>query len=190
MKHPSVITINSISGGGKTTLANALDDKLSSSQVFHFDDFDKTNVYPDDFVAWCKRGADVEEFDFPEMDKVVRECFENGDAQTIILDYPFGRLHHRFRDIISHSIYIDTPLDVALARRALRDHLTGDTDSDISLDKLKDELTSYLSGSRDVYLDSVQRYRDEADLVLDGTSTLALLTEQVCAHIQIAVPPN
>tara|TARA_R110002111_G_scaffold64821_1_gene106459 strand:- start:12 stop:548 length:537 start_codon:yes stop_codon:yes gene_type:complete len=174
MSHPTAIAINSISGGGKTALANSLGEKLTPSQVFHFDDFDDTNVYPDDFVAWCKRGADVEEFDFPGMDETVRECLGNGDVQTIILDYPFGRLHHRFRDIITHSIYVDTTLDVALARRILRDHRTDQT-----LDTLKAELTTYLSSSRDVYLDSVRRYRDEADWVLDGTRDLEFLTQQI-----------
>lgn len=178
MNKPHVIAINSISGGGKTALANSLDERLSSSQVFHFDDFDETNVYPDDFVSWWKRGADVGEFDSSGLYDTVCECSGNGEVQTIILDYSFGRLHQRFRDIISYSIYIDTPQDVALARRLLGDHLSGDKDSDSAREKLKSELTSYLSGSREVYLDSARRYRDDADLVLDGTQEIELLAQQ------------
>lgn len=178
MPHPTVIAINSISGGGKTAIANALGEKLSSAQIYHFDDFDETNIYPDDFVAWCKRGADVEEFDFPEMRNTVRKCCMNGEAEHVVLDYPFGRLHPYFCDLITHSIYIDTPFDIAMARRILRDYLSHDRETNQAHGKLKEELTSYLSSIRDVYLHSHQRFREEADFVLDGTLPLDQLANE------------
>jgi hypothetical protein len=39
--------------------------------VYCFDDFDETNVYPEDFYEWWKRGAELREFDCPGMRKAV-----------------------------------------------------------------------------------------------------------------------
>lgn len=157
-------------------MSQSLAAKLCSCAVFHFDDFDDTNTYPDDFVNWWKRGADVGEFDFPGMDKAVRNCLKAGNVETVVLDYPFGRLHRCFQDIINLSVYIDTPTDVALCRRILRDYLNGATPPP---EQLKAELTSYLASSRVVYLESAQRHRAEADLILDGNDSITRLAEQV-----------
>src|SRR5262245_41192997 len=117
---PYVIAINAVSGGGKTTLAKLLQEALGA-RLFCFDDFDDANVHPDDYYEWCKRGADLLEFDCPGMFDAVAETLKDETVQYIVLDYPFGRDHPRFRDVIDLSVFIDTPLDVAMARRILRD---------------------------------------------------------------------
>jgi uridine kinase len=121
MKRPYIIAINSISGGGKTALAKLLQEALPASVVFCFDDFDETNVYPEDFYEWWKRGADPREFDCPEMGKAVAGEIQRGASEFIVLDYPFGRDHPRFKSVIDLSVFVDTPLDVAMARRIIRD---------------------------------------------------------------------
>ncbi len=185
MKRPFVIAVNSISGGGKTALTHALGEKLDSCKIFHFDDFDATNVYPNDIFSWWKRGDDISEFDCPGMHGAVCGCLNRGEVKTVVLDYPFGRLHARFKDVINCSIYIDTPLDVALSRRILRDYIAQESAPAKMLVRLKAELNSYLTGSRDVYVDSSRRYRDKADLILDGTNSVAQLCEQVISHLGV-----
>ena len=67
MKRPYIIAINAVSGGGKTALARAVNQSLPSSALYCFDDFGESNVLPDDFYEWWRRGADVAEFDCPGM---------------------------------------------------------------------------------------------------------------------------
>jgi uridine kinase len=121
MAKPYVIAVNAVSGGGKTTLGRLLRDTLSA-ELFCFDDFDDTNIHPVDMFDWWKRGADLREFDCPEMFDTVSRVLQRGDTMHVILDYPFGRDHPRFERVIDLSVFIDTPLDIALARRVLRDY--------------------------------------------------------------------
>src|SRR5436190_22884180 len=103
MKRPYVIAINSVSGGGKTSLAKLLYERIAESALFSFDDFDATNQYPEDFYQWWTRGADLREFDCPGMRKAVDDEINRGAAEFIIIDYPFGRDHPRFQTLIDLS---------------------------------------------------------------------------------------
>ena len=172
MKSPLVIAINAVSGGGKTSLATLVHKSLPNSALFCFDDFDATNVYVDDFYEWYIRGGNLEEFDCPGMKAAVDEEIRSSKKHYIVMDYPFGRDHSRFRDAIDLSVWVDTPLDVAMARRILRDFmsLTDDTSAREQLDRIKEDLNHYLAKGRHVYLDD--RHLKTCDLVLDGWKPL------------------
>lgn len=184
MTKPFVISVNSVSGGGKTALSLALHEALPNSVLFRFDEFDESNVYPDDFYNWSQRGGDVEEFDCPGMHAAVVAEVQRGIAKQIVLDFPFGRGHTRFRDLIDLAVFVDTPLDVAMARRILRDY---DSDSSRSagekLNKLRDDMSNYLERARYPYLDT---YRDKvnSDLILDGWRSLEDLRAQILAVLR------
>src|SRR5262245_53390959 len=113
MKEPYVIAINAVSGGGKTEIAKLVHASLPSATLFCFDDFDETNVYPDDFYDWSCRGGNLLEFDCPGMSAAVEDEIRRRRSRYIILDYPFGRDHPRLQEHINLSVFIDTPLDVA-----------------------------------------------------------------------------
>jgi uridine kinase len=177
MNRPFVVSINSVSGGGKTALATALHRSLPQSALFCFDDYNDSNVYPEDFYEWSRRGADITEFDCSGMRNAVDEEIQRGKAKQIILDYPFGRRHPRFADIIDLAVFIDTPLDIALARRILRDY---SVENQEVLENLRSELTHYLEKARHPYLDT---YKDKevSDLILDGCCSLDNLKSEVLA---------
>ncbi len=184
MKKPYIIAINAVSGGGKTALAKLLAESLPKSKLFCFDEFDDTNLYPDDFYDWSKRGANLLEFDCPGMGDAVGKEINDGKADYIVLDYPFGRDHPMFRDLIDLSVFIDTPLDVAMARRILRDYTT---ESEIAVEerseKLKEEMGHYLEKARYPYLDAI-KHKDTSDLILDGWTTLENLRDKILEHIK------
>lgn len=46
---------------------------------------------------------------------------ESGEYEYLILDYPFAYCNEQMMKYIDMAIFIDTPLDIALARRILRD---------------------------------------------------------------------
>ena len=183
MKRPYIIAINAVSGGGKTALAKLLQESLPASVVFCFDDFDQTNLYPEDFYEWWKCGADLREFDCPGMGKAVDDEIQRSTTEFIIMDYPFGRDHPRFQTLIDLSVFVDTPLDVAMARRIIRDCTVAAETASAVLDRLRAELAHYLEKSRDVYLDTY-RHKSGCDLVLDGCSSMEELRDHILVRIK------
>src|SRR5262252_4986682 len=103
MRRPYVVAINAVSGGGKTSLAMLLHESLLESSLFCFDDFDSTNVYPSDYHDWWARGGNLEEFDCRGMRSAVDVEIRSGSRRYVVMDYPFGRDHSRFRDVIDLS---------------------------------------------------------------------------------------
>ena len=182
MNKPFVISINSVSGGGKTALSTLLHNSLPESSLFCLEDFDDSNIYPINFYDWSRRGGDIEEFDCPGMQAAVTAEVHRGTVKQIILDLPFGRRHSRFCDIIDCAVFVDTPLDVAMARRILRDYtINGDESSEETLHRLHSDMSNYLTRARYPYLDS---YKDQSDLILDGWRSLDDLKNDVIAVLK------
>jgi uridine kinase len=185
MSRPYVIAVNAVSGGGKTTLATLLGSSLSAT-LFYFDDFDATNVHPNDLYEWSKRGANLSEFDSPGMRDAVQLALKNETTRYIVLDYPFGRDHPQFRNVIDLSVFIDTPLDVAMARRILRDHtMDSNASATARLQLLRDEMTDYIEKARRPYLDAY-RHRATCDLVLNGCDSPEEWRNQVLNRIRMS----
>jgi uridine kinase len=183
MKKPFVIAINATSGGGKTSLGKLLHESLPDSALFGFDDFDATNIYPADYFEWYGRGGNLEEFDCQGMRAAVDREITKGKSRYIVLDYPFGRDHPRFRDVIDLSVYIDTPLDIALARRILRDFAPQPDLSDTEqLRRIHEDLRYYVAKGRHVYLDD--HHKETCDLILDGSRPLEELREIILKSIR------
>lgn len=182
MDIPFIVSVNSVSGGGKTALCQALQCALPDAALFCFDDFDATNVYPDDFYQWHKRGADITEFDCPGMATAVRAAIQQKENRYIVLDYPLGKDHPRFRGLIDLAVFVDTPLDVAMARRILRAYPADDS-SRQRLQQLREEMAHYLKQARYPYLDTY-RDKERSDLVLDGWRDLEVLKDEILLEIE------
>ena len=184
MKKPFVISVGSVSGGGKTTLSVALHKSLPDSSLFHFDDFDDSNIYPSDFYDWSRRGGDVEEFDCPGMQTAVNAEIRQGRTRRIILDFPFGRRHSCFRDIIDFAVFINTPLDIAMVRRILRDYTINTNEPpEETLNRLHTDMSHYLARARYPYLDAY-KHKAHNDLVLDGRCSLNDLKNDVITTLK------
>jgi uridine kinase len=182
VRKPFVVSINAVSGGGKTTVSELVRQDLSAT-LLSFDDFDDTNVHPGDLCEWAVNGANLLEFDFPGMATAVQTALEDHSTEFIVLDYPFGRDHPRFRPIIDLSVFIDTPLDVAMARRILRDYVPVSSGGVDQLQSLREEMAHYVKRARIAYLDTM-RHKETSDLVLDGCQS----PEKLAACVVREVP--
>lgn len=80
------------------------------------------------------------------MIKEVELLLTDESLNYIVLDYPFAYLHNGMRDYIDLAIYIDTPLDIAMARRILRDY------GDSPIEDKRNDLINYLARARGAYL--------------------------------------
>ena len=184
MNKPYVIGISAVSGGGKTALARLVAAALPAAALFAFDDYDDTNVVPTDLYAWSQRGGDPREVDSPCLRSAVAQATAGGAYDYLVLDRPLGRDHPRFASLLDLAVFIDTPLDVAMTRRILRDHTAAsDEPAEQRLARLRTELGDYLEKARYPYLNAYKQ-RDMSDLVLDGWLPLEALKRQVLEKIK------
>ena len=66
-------------------------------------------------------------------------------------------------------VFIDIPLDIAMARRFLRDFTT---DAENFVKGLDNHLSSYLDGGRLLFLELENQIKGNCDIVLDGLLTV------------------
>ncbi|WP_227396193.1 nucleoside/nucleotide kinase family protein [Jeotgalibacillus aurantiacus] len=170
-----IISIAAVSGGGKTTLTQRLLHALPHSEAIHFDDIDFEQA-PEDLTKWVDDGADPLAWDVsPLSDQIEQVIAGDHPPSYLILDYPFSYLHPDISARIDISIYVHTPLDVAMARRIIRDQR--------EKKDIVEELAHYLSDSRRAYVYMEEQVIPTADLVLDGTEDPALLVSSVLRHL-------
>ncbi|TGB03631.1 hypothetical protein [Halobacillus salinus] len=159
-KSTMVIAIASVSGGGKTTIASCLKGKLPNSKTIYFDDYDIDG--PKDIIKWIDNGCNPDDWDLSPLIRDIKQLFAES-RDYIILDFPFAYLHSNTSNFIDFAVFIDTPLDIALARRINRDFKSGSA-QDIILD-----LDNYVAKGRRGYLNMLDTTKPNSDLIVDGT---------------------
>lgn len=124
-----IIAISAPPGGGKSTVAAALADRLGAALV-EYDAYDKlTALAPADIAAWLADGGDYAVVEVSELVADL-EALRDGrpilDRRTgkelmarslVILETPFGKAHPLMAPLIESGIFLDTPPDLALARK-------------------------------------------------------------------------
>ncbi|ASA21879.1 hypothetical protein [Paenibacillus donghaensis] len=182
MKHlnkPQVIAIAAVSGGGKTTVVNALRDKLNDTKVLYFDDYEFEDA-PQDICQWVEDGADYNLWNLGPLIRDLQSLLSHSQEplEYILLDYPFAYRHQERAKFIDHAIYIDTPLDIAQGRRLLRDFAAGEVAEDI-----RNDLKFYLERGRQAYLEMITTIKPDSDYVVDGTLPVPAITELLVSRI-------
>ena len=111
-KKPIVIAV---SVGGKTCVTNELLHLLKPSVSISFDSY-KGDLLGIDYCAWSEAGADANLWNLsPMIHDLI--CRINENYRYILIDYPFDRAHKGVSDLTDLAVFIDTPLDIAFARR-------------------------------------------------------------------------
>ena len=160
---PTIISIAAVSGGGKTTITKKLSLVLEDAKELFFDDYDFENA-PDDIVQWVDQGADYNLWNLDPIVLDIERIKSSREVPTyILLDYPFSYMNDKMKKYIDLSIYIDTSLDVAMARRILRDH------ADSTINDVRNEVKFYLQYGRVAYLEMENSIKPISDIVIDGT---------------------
>ena len=190
-----VTGISSVSGGGKTSVSRRLADLLDDSVILCFDDYDNTNIHPENLPVWLIKGGDYNAWRTPVLTKDL-QALTTGEpikspidgseilpAEHIIFDAPLGRAHSDTGRFIDFLVFIDTPLDVAMARRLLRDFANTEAHADTAMRSMEVELRSYLNEARQVYLEFQDRIKLQSDLVLDGCLSPDELAGEIRARV-------
>jgi len=193
MAAPSiVIAVAGPPGGGKTTLARSLSARLGGAPTLHYDDYEQiTRRGPSEIAAWLDRGAPADEVPLPGFAEAML-ALKQGGARHVILDFLLARAHRATARHIDWLIWIDTPLDIALAR-TLRQQVAlagkaGPAEAARFVDWLAGYLDSYSAVMHRGYQLQLATVRPHADLILDGKLPPDDLVERAAADILCRFP--
>lgn len=200
---PIVIGICSPSGGGKTALVHKLAELLDDSVIIHFDDYGDPFWAIPDFEKWIQQGADLNQVNTPKLASDL-DRLRNGKKiispkdqkfiepkKFILFDTLVGRSQNATGKFIDYLVYIDTPFEVALARRIMRvlaDEQTKDLDIHAArkiMENLNEYLQAYSSqtGPRQIYRAIQDQVINLSDLVLDGEKPIKSLATEVLSAL-------
>lgn len=180
-----IIAISGHPGGGKTTLTKALAGRFGVSAL-HYDDYETMTARPPQQVRdWIARGSDYDEIGLDRLIGELLRCAAAKPAPRLVLvDTLLGRAHHRTGRLIDLLVWIDTPPDIALARKiseaAARAKPAEAWDF---VGWLRAYLDHYSGFIADTYTLQRERVRPSADIVLDGRLAPAQLAEQAMTEI-------
>ncbi|MDQ0159605.1 adenylyl-sulfate kinase [Alkalibacillus salilacus] len=173
-----VISVASVSGGGKTTVTNELENTLGDTETLHFDNYDFDGA-PDDLIKWVEKGADYNQWNLTPLIADLQSLLDsNNPPKYIILDYPFSYKNDDLKSLIDFSIYIDTPLDIAMARRLARDY------HNATSGEIQNDLNFYLNYGRTAYLEMENTIKPNADFVIDGSLTVLDIVETILRELK------
>lgn len=176
-----VFAVAGHSGAGKSTLIHHLAARLGNAITLSVDEYKASSFYPT-AEAWLDRGADPNEFKFPQFDADVRALI-NGQsilhpetketlqpAPFLIIEEPFGRGRATVQGLIDLVVYLDTPLEVAYIRKISRknDFLPWEDDPELFMRHLRENMEWYLRVGRKFYLAIGERVRKDCDLFING----------------------
>lgn len=167
---PFVIAIASVSGGGKTTIVKRLSQQCRNSKALYFDNYDFEG--PEDILKWVDDGANSNEWNLTPLLKDLESLLEES-LDYIIMDFPFAYQHDQISSFIDLAVFVDTPLDVALARRMQRDF------AESSAAEILLQLEHYAHKGRRAYLEMLHTIKPDSDVVLDGTLSIDAITDQL-----------
>ena len=104
----------------------------------------------------------------------------------VIFDNPLGYAHAGLAKLIDFMVFIDTPLDIAMARRLLRDFPQQSNEHIEDVAKiLRVEMATYLDHGRQAYLEMDRQIKPTCDLVLDGSLPVNELAHRVVEEITV-----
>ncbi len=167
-----IIAIGAVTAGGKTTAIKSVVESMQKATALHFDDYSFEGEV-DDFYQWVIDGADYNVWDLTPLKEDIEKVIESGEFDYLFLDYPFAYQNKMIKDYLDCAIFIDTPLDIAMARRVLRDM------KDASADDIRSDMEIYLQYARCAYVQMLKDILPASDYVVDGTKNLEVIVEEI-----------
>jgi uridine kinase len=215
-----VIAISGPSGCGKTSLVKAVAEHLGDATMLFFDDF-PTDPPPDGEVWATKRDADYSLWETPEFSEALT-ALKNGNpvtlpdisasvgldrsretqpAKFIVIEEPFGRLRPETARSIDFAVFISTPLNVALARRLMRQMSAIERFAELAINE-KDRVTrlqggtaffqsfleTYVDWMHLSYAEQARQLGESSDLTVDGLRSVDELATEVVNGVRRVAP--
>ncbi len=190
-----VIAVAAPVGGGKSTLVTALAGRLDGAAAIHFDHYERITEQPIEQIRrWMQDGADLDQMVIQGLaedlralklgrrvlDPLTKVCAQA--RNYVLFETQFGRQHGATGTHIDYLVWIDTPLDIALARKVRQFAGAMDCGTQEEARSFAPWLRAYLDNYLDIVGGLLRMQRDtvgaKADLVLDGTLDPGVLLDQ------------
>lgn len=196
----TIIGITGVSGAGKTTISRALAEKLNKPTVVFWDDYDdltkNPTLGPDDYIEWYRRGGAYDEWKSDSLEHTLQNLKEDKEllcpvthevlkpSSFVIFDTGLGYHHLQTGQYIDYLVFLDTPLDICLCRRIIRDF--SKTGSATESKGILEDLSFYLEQSRPLFLLPYQNRNH--DFTIDGTRGVVRITDSIIEQLKIVYP--
>jgi uridine kinase len=191
---PTIIAFAGPPGAGKSALIQALARRMPQAATLFMDHFDiPARMDLADLARWRGAGADFGALEVVGLAEAL-SALKGGGAATeplsgrrvgpaslVLFEAPLGRAHDPSARHIDRLVWIDTPLDVALARNIQAWHAEPEPPPAAWL---QDYMGNYLAVTRDVLLAQRAVVMPGADLVLDGVASPDDLADQVVEALE------
>ena len=177
-----IIAVAGGSGCGKTLFTALMVERLPKTVVLPLDSYyyDRPDHIPSDqydydssqafdfelyqqHLAQLSSGESVQKPSFVyETGKRATEFTEIVPDKYLIIEGLHVLLHQNIRQLLSFAFYLESPLDVAVCRRCLRDVKDYEVRAEYSLNQ-------YLKFVRPVFFEQIQPTKQYADLVVENS---------------------
>ena len=197
---PFVVAVSGTSGAGKSTLVRGLTEAWRAANTVAvsvmFDDFAAVSDLPEaDLSGWLARGGDPDEWRTDQMAQELRRLKLDSQAQAataecgvelVFIEEPFGRARGSIGPMVDLGLHIHLPLNVALARRLVRDLVPSAGAMDPSAtEELRSYLMTYLKHGAAAYQLIDALAAAAADVVLDGLLDPGQLLQQSVEEVAV-----
>ena len=119
------------------------------------------------------QGANYNVWDLSPLIKDICEIKKETECDYLLLDYPFAYCHKELSKYIDCAIFLDTPLDIAMARRVLRDM------KDANGEEIRHDMDMYIKYARVAYVQMLKDILPSSDYIIDGTKELEEKVEEI-----------
>jgi hypothetical protein len=194
-----VIAIAAPIGGGKSALTSSLAAALQTGksgqiEILQFDDHEQaTRQSVAELSAWLASGADFNQLKAPGFAEAIDAVQRRSDVSFLVLEMPLGRAWLPAAEKIDFLVWVEVPLDIALARRVkeiagnlLQQDLPG---SHRGLAWLEDYLAHYISTIHAVLEKQREVVKPAADMTVDGLNDIAGMVQQILGRLEPEVWP-
>lgn len=171
-----VIAIAAVTAGGKTSVVNEIRNKLPKTAALNFDDY-AFDGEVGNYYQWVLDGADYNIWNLGPLEEDIIAIKNSGSYDYLLLDYPFAYCNDQIKKYIDFAVFIDTPLDIAMARRVLRDF------KDASADEIRGDMEMYLKCARIAYVQMLKDILPSSNYVVDGTKDVETVVEEIMREI-------
>ena len=182
-----VLAVTGPPGSGKTTLTSALAKRLSAATVF-YDDFEQTTrKSPQAVKESLQKHGDFRSLEVPGFAEAIRGARDTGDHRWLIVETQLGRSHLPSRPLIDTQIWIEAPLDIALARVLLKFSEEAVRTSDQLQARFHWQagyLRNYTESVRETLCLQRRIIAADSDLIVDGQLTTAEQLEACLTFVE------